>query len=74
MNLLRQTQQDSLALSLSFDCSRLIFDHRTGVNELDLWGEQKPLTKIVAIGSPGEIDPDLSTARFESSLRETEYS
>jgi len=43
-----------------------IVGRRTEISELDEWGERKPFTKIVAIGSPNEIDPESLTALFES--------
>jgi len=45
---------------------------RTEVSELDEWGDRTPYTKIVAIGSSKEIDPDSLTALFESCLIEPE--
>lgn len=45
-----------------------IVGRRTEINELDEWGERTPRTKIVAIGSSDEINPDLLTALFENCL------
>ena len=45
-----------------------IVGRRTEISELDEWGERKPYTKIIAIGSPNEIDPDALTALFEGCL------
>lgn len=42
------------------------------INELDDWGERTPRTKIVAIGSAREIDPDRLTILFESCISEPE--
>jgi G3E family GTPase len=49
-----------------------IVGRRTEINELDEWGERKPHTKIVAIGSANEIDPDSLTLLFKSCIGETE--
>jgi G3E family GTPase len=49
-----------------------IVGRRTEIRELDEWGERRPCTKIVAIGSANEIDPDSLTALFESCIREPE--
>jgi G3E family GTPase len=49
-----------------------IVGRRTEINELDEWGERIPHTKIVAIGSSNEIEPDLLTALFESCISESE--
>jgi G3E family GTPase len=49
-----------------------IVGRRTEINEVDEWGERTPHTKIVAIGSANEIDPDLLTALFDSCINETE--
>ncbi len=43
-----------------------IVGRRTEISELDVWGERTPATKVVAIGSSKEIDPDSLTALFES--------
>jgi len=43
-----------------------IVGRRTEISVLDDWGERIPRTKIVAIGSANEIDPDQLTALFES--------
>jgi G3E family GTPase len=51
-----------------------IVGRRTEITELDLWGERMPHTKIVAIGSANEIEPDLLTTLFESCVREPEIS
>jgi G3E family GTPase len=47
-----------------------IVGRRTEISELDDWGERTPHTKIVAIGSANEIDPDSLTALFESCISE----
>jgi G3E family GTPase len=49
-----------------------IVGRRTEILELDEWGERTPWTKIVAIGSANEIDPDSLTALFESCLSKPE--
>lgn len=49
-----------------------IVGRRTEIYELDEWGERKRHTKIVAIGSSNEIDPDSLTALFESCISEPE--
>jgi len=49
-----------------------IVGRRTELLELDDWGERKPHTKIVAIGSAKELDPESLTALFESCIREDE--
>lgn len=49
-----------------------IVGRRTEISALDSWGERTPHTKIVAIGSTNEIDPDLLTTLFESCVREPE--
>ncbi|MCK4978174.1 MAG: GTP-binding protein, partial [Anaerolineales bacterium] len=49
-----------------------IVGRRTEISELDEWGERAPRTKIVAIGSSNEIDPDSLTALFESCISEPE--
>lgn len=43
-----------------------IVGRRTEISELDEWEDRTPYTKIVAIGSTKEIDPDLLTGLFES--------
>ena len=50
-----------------------IVGRRIEITELDPWGERTPQTKIVAIGSANEIDPDLLTTLFESCTRQPEY-
>ena len=47
-----------------------IVGRRTEISVLDDWGERIPRTKIVAIGSAKEIDPDKLTALFESCTSE----
>jgi G3E family GTPase len=49
-----------------------IVGRRTEINELDDWGERSPHTRIVAIGSSKEMDPDSLTALFESCIIEPE--
>ncbi len=49
-----------------------IVGRRTEISELDEWGERRPYTKIVAIGSSNEIDHDSLTALFESCISEPE--
>ena len=49
-----------------------IVGRRTEINELDSWGERRPHTKIVAIGSASEIEPDSLTALFESCIHKPE--
>jgi G3E family GTPase len=49
-----------------------VVGRRTEVSELDEWGERTPYTKIVAIGSSNEVDPDSLTALFESCIFEPE--
>jgi G3E family GTPase len=49
-----------------------IVGRRTEINELDEWGERRPQTKIVAIGSSNEIDPDSLTALFDSCISQPE--
>lgn len=49
-----------------------IVGRRTEILELDDWGERKPQTKIVAIGSAKELDPESLTALFESCISEDE--
>ena len=49
-----------------------IVGRRTEIKELDEWGERTPHTKIVAIGSSNEIDPDSLTTLFESCISEPE--
>jgi G3E family GTPase len=51
-----------------------IVGRRTEISELDEWGERTPHTKIVAIGSANEIDPDSLTTLFESCVIEPEES
>jgi len=51
-----------------------IVGRRTEISELDEWGDRTPYTKIVAIGSSNEIDPDSLTALFESCISEPEAS
>jgi G3E family GTPase len=51
-----------------------IVGRRTEISELDEWGEREPHTKIVAIGSANEMDPDSLTALFESCISEPEES
>jgi G3E family GTPase len=43
-----------------------IVGRRTEINELDEWGERTPHTKIVAIGSAEDMEPELLTSLFES--------
>ena len=45
-----------------------IVGRRTEILELDDWGERKPHTKIVAIGSAEEMQPESLTALFESCM------
>ncbi len=45
-----------------------IVGRRTEILELDDWGERKPRTKIVAIGSAEEMQPESLTALFESCI------
>ena len=49
-----------------------IVGRRTELSELDEWGERTPHTKIVAIGSANEIDPESLTAQFESCISDPE--
>ena len=49
-----------------------IVGRRTEIYELDEWAERRPLTKIVAIGSHDEIDPEALTELFDSCLSKTE--
>jgi G3E family GTPase len=49
-----------------------VVGRRTEITELDEWGKRTPSTKIVAIGSSKEIDPDSLTALFESCILEPE--
>ena len=49
-----------------------IVGRRTEIIEIDESGERKPYTKIVAIGSPNEIDPDAMTALFEGCISKPE--
>jgi len=49
-----------------------IVGRRTEINELDDWGERSPHTRIVAIGSSKEMDPDSLTGLFESCIIEPE--
>ncbi len=51
-----------------------VVGRRTEISELDEWGERTPYTKIVAIGSSNEIDPDSLTALFESCISAPEES
>lgn len=48
-----------------------IVGRRTEISELDAWGERTPYTKIVAIGSSNDIDPDSLAALFENCISET---
>jgi G3E family GTPase len=45
-----------------------IVGRRTEISVLDDWGERIPRTKIVAIGSSDDINPDLLTALFENCM------
>ena len=47
-----------------------VVGRRTEISELDEWGERTPVTKIVAIGSANELDPDSLTALFDSCISE----
>jgi G3E family GTPase len=47
-----------------------IVGRRTEIRELDAWGERTPHTKIVAIGSSNELDPDSLTTLFASCVTE----
>jgi G3E family GTPase len=47
-----------------------IVGRRTEIRELDAWGERTPHTKIVAIGSSNELDPDSLTTLFASCTTE----
>jgi len=49
-----------------------IVGRRTEIRELDEWGERRPYSKVVAIGSSNQIDPDRLTALFESCIGELE--
>ncbi len=49
-----------------------IVGRRTEISELDEWGDRTPYTKIVAIGSSNEFNPDSLTALFESCIIEAE--
>jgi G3E family GTPase len=49
-----------------------VVGRRTEISELDEWGERPPYTKIVAIGSSNEIDPESLTDLFESCISEPE--
>ena len=41
---------------------------RTGISELDEWGDRKPRTRIVAIGAPGSIDEEDLKEKFEACI------
>ena len=45
-----------------------IVGRRTEIRELDAWDGQEPTTKIVAIGSSDDINPDLLTVLFENCI------
>ncbi len=47
-----------------------IVGRRTEITELDEWAERTPITKIVAIGSSGELDSNSLTALFDSCVVE----
>jgi G3E family GTPase len=49
-----------------------IVGRRTEISVLDDWGARTPRTKIVAIGSGKELDPDRLTILFESCISEPE--
>jgi len=51
-----------------------IVGRRTEINELDDWGERGPHTRIIAIGSSKEMDPDWLTTLFESCIVQPEIS
>jgi G3E family GTPase len=49
-----------------------IVGRRTEIVEVGKWGNRKPCTKIVAIGSARETDPVLLTSLFDTCINETE--
>ncbi len=45
-----------------------VVGRRSDVTLLDGWNGSKPETRIVAIGAPGELDPDLLQERFDACI------
>ena len=85
LDVLRKMVQRDLPVSV-YRCKGIVFaadspdkrfalqvlGRRTEISELDEWRERMPYTKIVAIGSINEVDPDSLTALFESCISESE--